>query len=82
MKTSDTTKILNSIREVMVKGDVVPLQLHAVIVSSADAHQNEYLVAACDKRRADVSNFKAAAGTAVITENQAAMDRCKVFFRS
>lgn len=46
--------------------------INAYIVPSGDAHQSEY-IAPCDCRRAFVSGFDGSAGTAVITESQAAL---------
>lgn len=72
MKVSETTKILQCIRSAMSKSDVTPKPLQAIIIPSADAHLSEYL-APCDQRRTYVSGFTGSAGTAVITETQAAL---------
>jgi len=44
--------------------------LEAVIITSDDAHQSEY-VAECDSRRAFVSDFHGSAGTAVVLKDSA-----------
>lgn len=72
MKIKDTTKILHNLREVMTKAQCSEVPLQAVIVPSSDAHQSEYL-APCDLRRAFVSGFTGSAGTAVITQEKAAL---------
>lgn len=46
--------------------------MQAYIVPSGDAHQSEYL-APCDQRRAYLTGFTGSAGTAVVTEDQAAL---------
>jgi len=46
--------------------------IHALIIPSGDAHQSEY-IADCDCRRAFVSGFTGSAGTAIVTENEAAL---------
>lgn len=47
-----------------------PKGISAFVVPSGDAHQSEY-VAACDERRAAISNFTGSAGTAVVTPSAA-----------
>lgn len=46
--------------------------LHAYIVPSGDAHQSEN-IASCDQRRCFISGFTGSAGTAVITDADAAL---------
>lgn len=58
---------LKGIRELMHENG-----LAAYIVSSADAHQSEY-VADCDKHRAFLSGFDGSAGTAIVTRDAAAL---------
>lgn len=68
----NTTEILANLRAQMRDLSVVPRQLDAYIVPTADAHQSEY-IADCDKRRAYVSGFTGSAGTAIITIDKAAL---------
>lgn len=58
---------LRGVRELMQKKG-----LAAYVVSSADAHQSEY-VADCDQRRAYLCGFDGSAGTAVVTDEHAAL---------
>ena len=53
-----------------VRSELLNRGLAAVIVTSADPHNSEY-VAACFKRRAKLSGFHGSAGTAVVTEDKA-----------
>jgi len=67
METVDTSKRLAHLRALMKK--------HAVdvyIVPSEDSHQSEY-IAPCDARRAFICGFSGSAGTAVITQDKAAL---------
>nr|XP_039269299.1 xaa-Pro aminopeptidase 1-like [Styela clava] len=72
MKVKDTTQILQNIRRVMISGECSSAPLEAIIIPSSDAHQSEYL-APCDLRRNFVSGFTGSAGTAVITQEKAAL---------
>lgn len=72
MPPKNTTAILSRLRSLMKNKAYVPEPLHAYIVPSGDAHQSEY-IAPCDARRPFVSGFNGSAGTAVITETNAAL---------
>lgn len=68
--------VLNRLRQLMRggagSGAVLNEAIHALIVPSGDAHQSEY-IADCDCRRAYVSGFTGSAGTAIVTDNEAAL---------
>uniref|UniRef100_H2ZLT7 Xaa-Pro aminopeptidase 1 n=1 Tax=Ciona savignyi TaxID=51511 RepID=H2ZLT7_CIOSA len=68
----DTAKLLSQLRDVMTAASHASQPLQAIIIPSSDAHQSEYL-AECDLRRAFISGFTGSAGTAVVTQNQAAL---------
>ncbi|XP_076804683.1 xaa-Pro aminopeptidase 1-like [Clavelina lepadiformis] len=72
MKTKDTTNTLLKLRKVMASAIYTNHPLKAIIVPSSDAHQSEYL-AECDLRRSFISGFTGSAGTAVITQKEAAL---------
>lgn len=72
MGVKNTTAILRKLRALMKNKAYVTEQIHAYIVPSGDAHQSEY-IAPCDNRRAFVSGFTGSAGTAVITQDKAAL---------
>uniref|UniRef100_A0A0P4X235 Aminopeptidase P N-terminal domain-containing protein n=1 Tax=Scylla olivacea TaxID=85551 RepID=A0A0P4X235_SCYOL len=72
MAPKNTTQLLTKLRALMKNTAHVPRQIHAYIVPSGDAHQSEY-IAPCDQRRAFVSGFTGSAGTAIITEKDAAL---------
>jgi len=68
--------VLNRLRQLMRgsggNGAVLTEAIHALIIPSGDAHQSEY-IADCDCRRAYVSGFTGSAGTAIVTEKDAAL---------
>lgn len=71
--TSKNGLILSRLRQLMRGGSGVSSEaIHALIIPSGDAHQSEY-IADCDCRRAFVSGFTGSAGTAIVTENAAAL---------
>lgn len=72
MAPKSTTQVLTKLRALMKNTAHVPRQIHAYIVPSGDAHQSEY-IAPCDQRRAFISGFTGSAGTAIITEKDAAL---------
>uniref|UniRef100_H3AJ55 Xaa-Pro aminopeptidase 1 n=1 Tax=Latimeria chalumnae TaxID=7897 RepID=H3AJ55_LATCH len=67
-----TTELLKQLRQVMRNPKYVTEPIQAYIVPSGDAHQSEY-IAPCDCRRVFISGFDGSAGTAIITEQHAAM---------
>uniref|UniRef100_A0A8C0ERD1 Xaa-Pro aminopeptidase 1 n=1 Tax=Bubo bubo TaxID=30461 RepID=A0A8C0ERD1_BUBBB len=67
-----TTELLKQLRQVMKSPKYVQEPVQAYIVPSGDAHQSEY-IAPCDCRRAFISGFDGSAGTAIVTEQHAAM---------
>ncbi|XP_072094981.1 xaa-Pro aminopeptidase 1 isoform X2 [Mobula birostris] len=69
MSPKVTTELLKQLRQVM-KQMKEPIQ--ALIVPSGDNHQSEY-IAPCDRRREFLSGFDGSAGTAIVTEEYAAM---------
>ncbi|XP_045110270.1 xaa-Pro aminopeptidase 1-like [Portunus trituberculatus] len=72
MAPKNTTQLLTKLRALMKNTAHVPRQIHAYIVPSGDAHQSEY-IAPCDQRRAFISGFTGSAGTAIVTEKDAAL---------
>uniref|UniRef100_F6W3N0 Xaa-Pro aminopeptidase 1 n=1 Tax=Ciona intestinalis TaxID=7719 RepID=F6W3N0_CIOIN len=72
MKIKDTTKLVSRLRDVMNAATYTDQPLKAIIIPSSDAHQSEYLVE-CDLRRAFISGFTGSAGTAVVTQSEAAL---------
>uniref|UniRef100_A0A8C5R3B9 X-prolyl aminopeptidase 1 n=1 Tax=Leptobrachium leishanense TaxID=445787 RepID=A0A8C5R3B9_9ANUR len=67
-----TTALLQQLRQNMRFPISLSEPFHAYIVPSGDAHQSEY-VAPCDCRRAFISGFDGSAGTAIVTEQHAAL---------
>ncbi|XP_020843647.1 xaa-Pro aminopeptidase 1 isoform X2 [Phascolarctos cinereus] len=67
-----TSELLRQLRQAMKNTEYVTEPIQAYIIPSGDAHQSEY-IAPCDCRRAFVSGFDGSAGTAIITEQHAAM---------
>ncbi|KAK3067408.1 hypothetical protein LTR53_015743, partial [Teratosphaeriaceae sp. CCFEE 6253] len=67
MEMIDTTKRLERIRHLLVQQKV-----DIYIVPSEDAHSSEY-IAPTDARREYISGFSGSAGTAVITQDKAAL---------
>ncbi|XP_078494960.1 xaa-Pro aminopeptidase 1 [Ciona intestinalis] len=72
MKIKDTTKLVSRLRDVMNAATYTDQPLKAIIIPSSDAHQSEYLVE-CDLRRSFISGFTGSAGTAVVTQSEAAL---------
>ncbi|NXL11187.1 XPP1 aminopeptidase, partial [Mesembrinibis cayennensis] len=72
MSPKITTEMLKQLRQVMKSPKYVQEPIQAYIVPSGDAHQSEY-IAPCDCRRAFISGFDGSAGTAIVTEQHAAM---------
>ncbi|NWQ74600.1 XPP1 aminopeptidase, partial [Columbina picui] len=72
MSPKITTELLKQLRQVMKSPKYVQEPVQAYIVPSGDAHQSEY-IAPCDRRRAFISGFDGSAGTAIVTEQHAAM---------
>ncbi|KAK8751817.1 hypothetical protein OTU49_010436 [Cherax quadricarinatus] len=67
-----TTHLLKQLRHLMKNTAYVPKTLHAYIIPSGDAHQSEY-IAPCDQRRSFISGFTGSAGTAIVTDTDAAL---------
>ncbi|XP_066880828.1 xaa-Pro aminopeptidase 1 isoform X7 [Kogia breviceps] len=67
-----TSELLRQLRQAMRNVEYVTEPIQAYIIPSGDAHQSEY-IAPCDCRRAFVSGFDGSAGTAIVTEEHAAM---------
>ncbi|XP_044003910.1 xaa-Pro aminopeptidase ApepP isoform X2 [Aphidius gifuensis] len=74
MEKNKVTK-LSKLRELMAKVEFEGMQrkgVQAFIVKSEDAHLSEYIMDR-DKRREYISGFRGSYGTAIITENKAAL---------
>ncbi|KAM8924169.1 xaa-Pro aminopeptidase 1 [Pelodytes ibericus] len=67
-----TTELLRQLRQAMQTFRSLSEPIHAYIVPSGDAHQSEY-IAPCDCRREFISGFDGSAGTAIVTEQKAAL---------
>ncbi|KAJ6669047.1 hypothetical protein lerEdw1_007856 [Lerista edwardsae] len=67
-----TTELLRQLQQTMKNAKYVPESIQAYIVPSGDAHQSEY-IAPCDCRREFICGFDGSAGTAIVTEQDAAM---------
>ncbi|XP_036919869.1 xaa-Pro aminopeptidase 1 [Sturnira hondurensis] len=67
-----TSELLRQLRQAMRNLEYVMEPIQAYIIPSGDAHQSEY-IAPCDCRRAFISGFDGSAGTAIVTEEHAAM---------
>lgn len=72
MSPKITGELLRLLRQTMKNCKFFPEPVHAYIVPSGDAHQSEY-IAPCDCRREFISGFNGSAGTAIVTEQHAAM---------
>ncbi|XP_069165521.1 xaa-Pro aminopeptidase 1 isoform X2 [Procambarus clarkii] len=72
MAPKNTTCLLKQLRLLMKNTAHVPQALNAYIIPSGDAHQSEY-IAPCDQRRAFISGFTGSAGTAIVTDTDAAL---------
>lgn len=69
-KAPSTKHLLTKLRALMQTSSGG--QLSAYIVPAGDSHQSEY-IADCDARRAFISKFNGSAGTAIITQEAAAL---------
>uniref|UniRef100_A0A224Z866 Xaa-pro aminopeptidase n=1 Tax=Rhipicephalus zambeziensis TaxID=60191 RepID=A0A224Z866_9ACAR len=72
MALRNTGTLLKRLRALMKNTTYVSETIQAYIVPSGDAHQSEY-IAPCDKRRAFLTGFSGSAGTAIVTEDHAAL---------
>ncbi|XP_075732364.1 aminopeptidase P isoform X5 [Rhipicephalus microplus] len=72
MALRNTGTLLKRLRALMKNTTIVCETIQAYIVPSGDAHQSEY-IAPCDKRRAFLTGFSGSAGTAIVTEDHAAL---------
>ncbi|KAK8768947.1 aminopeptidase P isoform X1 [Amblyomma americanum] len=72
MALRNTGTLLKRLRALMKNTTYVSETIQAYIVPSGDAHQSEY-IAPCDKRRAFLTGFTGSAGTAIVTEDHAAL---------
>ncbi|XP_038677780.1 xaa-Pro aminopeptidase 1 isoform X1 [Scyliorhinus canicula] len=72
MPAKATTELLKQLRQVMKGTKNVREAIQALIVPSGDNHQSEY-IAPCDCRREFLSGFDGSAGTAIVTQEHAAM---------
>lgn len=65
-------QLLKRLRILMKNSHYVSEPIQAYIIPSSDAHGSEY-IAPCDARRAFISGFTGSAGTAIITQDSAAL---------
>ncbi|XP_043970458.1 xaa-Pro aminopeptidase 1 isoform X1 [Gambusia affinis] len=72
MSPKITGELLRLLRQAMRNCKYFSEPINAYIVPSGDAHQSEY-IAPCDCRREFICGFNGSAGTAIITEQHAAM---------
>lgn len=72
MSPKITVELLRNLRQAMKNGKYFAEPIQAYIVPSGDAHQSEY-IAPCDCRREFICGFNGSAGTAIVTEQHAAM---------
>ncbi|KAK7109470.1 xaa-Pro aminopeptidase 1-like [Littorina saxatilis] len=72
MPPKPTGALLTKLRGLMKSSSHVTKPIQAYIIPTGDAHQSEY-VAECDQRRTFITGFTGSAGTAVVTETEAAL---------
>uniref|UniRef100_A0A669EY59 X-prolyl aminopeptidase (aminopeptidase P) 1, soluble n=1 Tax=Oreochromis niloticus TaxID=8128 RepID=A0A669EY59_ORENI len=72
MSPKITGELLRQLRQAMKNCKYFSEPIQAYIIPSGDAHQSEY-IAPCDCRREFISGFDGSAGTAIVTEQHAAM---------
>uniref|UniRef100_A0A8C2WGA5 Xaa-Pro aminopeptidase 1 n=1 Tax=Cyclopterus lumpus TaxID=8103 RepID=A0A8C2WGA5_CYCLU len=72
MSPKITGELLRQLRQAMKNCKFFSEPIQAYIVPSGDAHQSEY-IAPCDCRREFICGFNGSAGTAIVTEQHAAM---------
>uniref|UniRef100_A0A7N8YEG4 Xaa-Pro aminopeptidase 1 n=1 Tax=Mastacembelus armatus TaxID=205130 RepID=A0A7N8YEG4_9TELE len=72
MSPKITGELLKHLRQVMKNCKYFSEPIQAYIIPSGDAHQSEY-IAPCDCRREFICGFNGSAGTAIVTEQHAAM---------
>uniref|UniRef100_A0A665WQF7 Xaa-Pro aminopeptidase 1 n=1 Tax=Echeneis naucrates TaxID=173247 RepID=A0A665WQF7_ECHNA len=72
MSPKITGELLRQLRQAMKNCKYFSEPIQAYIVPSGDAHQSEY-IAPCDCRREFICGFNGSAGTAIVTEQYAAM---------
>ncbi|GAA6098049.1 xaa-Pro aminopeptidase 1 isoform X1 [Tachysurus ichikawai] len=72
MSPKITVELLRNLRQAMKNGKYFTEPIQAYIIPSGDAHQSEY-IAPCDCRREFICGFNGSAGTAIVTEQHAAM---------
>ncbi|KAI7791471.1 xaa-Pro aminopeptidase 1 isoform X1 [Triplophysa rosa] len=72
MSPKITVELLRQLRQAMRNGKYITEPIQAYIVPSGDAHQSEY-IAPCDCRREFICGFNGSAGTAIVTEQHAAL---------
>uniref|UniRef100_A0A4W6DF69 Xaa-Pro aminopeptidase 1 n=1 Tax=Lates calcarifer TaxID=8187 RepID=A0A4W6DF69_LATCA len=72
MSPKITGELLRQLRQAMRNCKYFSEPIQAYIIPSGDAHQSEY-IAPCDCRREFICGFNGSAGTAIVTEQHAAM---------
>ncbi|KAI4874035.1 hypothetical protein NFI96_019580 [Prochilodus magdalenae] len=72
MSPKITVELLRQLRQAMKSSKYITEPIQAYIIPSGDAHQSEY-IAPCDCRREFICGFNGSAGTAIVTEQHAAM---------
>uniref|UniRef100_A0A672QD35 Xaa-Pro aminopeptidase 1 n=1 Tax=Sinocyclocheilus grahami TaxID=75366 RepID=A0A672QD35_SINGR len=72
MSPKITVELLRQLRQAMKNSKYITEPIQAYIIPSGDAHQSEY-IAPCDCRREFICGFNGSAGTAIVTEQHAAL---------
>ncbi|XP_051979920.1 xaa-Pro aminopeptidase 1-like isoform X1 [Xyrauchen texanus] len=72
MSPKITVELLRQLRQAMRNSKYIAEPIQAYIIPSGDAHQSEY-IAPCDCRREFICGFNGSAGTAIVTEQHAAL---------
>uniref|UniRef100_A0A671KUT3 Xaa-Pro aminopeptidase 1 n=1 Tax=Sinocyclocheilus anshuiensis TaxID=1608454 RepID=A0A671KUT3_9TELE len=72
MSPKITVELLRHLRQAMKNSKYITEPIQAYIVPSGDAHQSEY-IAPCDCRHEFICGFNGSAGTAIVTEQHAAL---------
>ncbi|XP_067252480.1 xaa-Pro aminopeptidase 1 isoform X2 [Chanodichthys erythropterus] len=72
MSPKITVELLRQLRQAMRNSKCITEPIQAYIIPSGDAHQSEY-IAPCDCRREFICGFNGSAGTAIVTEQHAAL---------
>lgn len=80
MAVKNTGVLLKRLRSLMKNTNYVSEILQAYIIPHKDSHQSEYL-APCDRRRTFITGFSGNYGTAIVTEDHAALWTDEQYFQ-